>query len=76
MQSYLQVAQILVSVVLIVLILAQTRGMTAFGGAFSSDSSIFRTRRGLEKTLFQFTIGIALLFLVLAIVTVLVAKTA
>ena len=39
-------------------------------GAFGGDtSSIYRTRRGVEKTLFQFTIGLAIVFVTLAIVS-------
>jgi preprotein translocase subunit SecG len=62
---------IIVSVVLILVVLLQTKG-SSFSGAFGGDtSSIYRTRRGVEKTLFQFTIGVAALFLVLAIVSTL-----
>jgi preprotein translocase subunit SecG len=59
---------ILVSSVLVLVILMQTKG-SSFSGAFGGDSgSIYRTRRGVEKTLFQFTIGLAIVFVVLAIV--------
>jgi len=67
----ISVAMIIVSVVLILVVLLQTKG-SSFSGAFGGDtSSIYRTRRGVEKTLFQFTIGVAALFLVLAIVSTL-----
>jgi preprotein translocase subunit SecG len=60
---------IIVSIVLILVILLQTKG-SSFSGAFGGDtSSIYRTRRGVEKTLFQFTIGIGVLFVVLAIIS-------
>lgn len=60
---------IIVSIVLILVILMQTKG-SSFSGAFGGDTSgIYRTRRGVEKMLFQFTIGIAVLFLVLAIIS-------
>jgi preprotein translocase subunit SecG len=60
---------IVVSIVLILVILLQTKG-SSFSGAFGGDtSSIYRTRRGVEKTLFQFTIGIGVLFVVLAIIS-------
>jgi preprotein translocase subunit SecG len=59
----------IVSVVLILVILLQTKG-SSFSGAFGGDtSSIYRTRRGVEKTLFQFTIIIAGVFVLLAIVS-------
>jgi preprotein translocase subunit SecG len=64
----LNFVMILVSSVLILVILLQTKG-SSFSGAFGGDSgSIYRTRRGVEKTLFQFTIGLAVVFVVLAIV--------
>lgn len=61
--DYLNLAQLLISVVLIVVVLLQTRGTdigAAFGGGGGSSS--FRTRRGLEKTLFQLTIVLAVVF--------------
>ncbi|MDQ3781267.1 MAG: preprotein translocase subunit SecG [Chloroflexota bacterium] len=72
MDNAISVAMIIVSVVLILVVLLQTKG-SSFSGAFGGDtSSIYRTRRGVEKTLFQFTIGVAALFLILAIVSTLV----
>jgi preprotein translocase subunit SecG len=69
MQTAISLAMIVVSIVLTLVILLQTKG-SSFSGAFGGDtSSIYRTRRGVEKTLFQFTIGIAILFVLLAIVS-------
>ncbi len=69
METALNLVMILVSVVLILVILLQTKG-SSFSGVFSGDSgSIYRTRRGVEKTLFQFTIGLAVFFVALAIVS-------
>jgi protein translocase SecG subunit len=66
MHSALLVVQILLDVVLIGTILLQTRGsgFSAFG---SSDSSIYRTRRGFEATLFQFTIVVAVVWVLVSI---------
>ncbi len=67
MDTALSIAMILVAVVLIIVVLAQSKG-SGFSGAFGgSSSSIYRTRRGLEKTLYQFTIGVAVVFVVIAI---------
>jgi preprotein translocase subunit SecG len=67
MQAALNIAMIVVSVVMTLLILLQTKG-SSFSGAFGGDAgSINRTRRGVEKTLFQFTIGAAGVYVVLAI---------
>ena len=69
MDTAVSLGMIIISVVLILTILLQTKG-SSFSGAFGGDtSSIYRTRRGVEKTLFQFTIGISVFFLVLAIVS-------
>ena len=65
----IDLVMIIIAVVLILVILLQTKG-SSFSGAFGGDTgSINRTRRGVEKTLFQFTIGVAAVFLLLAIVT-------
>jgi preprotein translocase subunit SecG len=60
---------IIVSAILILLIMLQSKGST-FSGAFGGDTSgIYKTRRGVEKTLFEFTIGVAAVFLLIAIVS-------
>jgi preprotein translocase subunit SecG len=69
MQAAINIAMIVISVVMIVLILLQSKG-SSFSGAFGGDTgSINRTRRGVEKTLFQFTIGTAVFYVLLAIVS-------
>ena len=68
MDSYLNVAQILLSFCIVLVILAQVK--EGGGGLFGSAQSSGRTRRGLEKTLFQFTIILTGLFLVISIVSV------
>ena len=72
METAINLAMILVTVILTLLILLQTKG-SSFSGAFGGDTgSIYRTRRGVEKTLFRLTIGTAGVYLILAIVTSLV----
>lgn len=68
MEKYLFIAQIIVAVVLILVLLLQVRG-GGLGGIFGQADTTFRTRRGLEKTLFQFTIVLVIVFIVLAILT-------
>ena len=69
MDTAIRLVMIIVSCVLILVILLQTKG-SSFSGAFGGDtSSIYKTRRGLEKTLFEFTIGIGVFFVVLAILS-------
>lgn len=67
--SYLYIAQIIVAAALIVAVLLQVRG-GGLGGIFGQADTVFRTRRGLEKTLLQLTVVLVVLFIVLAILTV------
>lgn len=69
MPSYLIIAQILVALALIVVITLQVKG-GGLGGIFGQPDSVYRTRRGVEKTLFQMTIALAILFVILSILVV------
>ena len=69
MPSYLVIAQILVAVVLIGVLLLQVKG-GGLGGIFGQPDSVYRTRRGIEKTLFQLTIGLVVLFVILSVFVV------
>ncbi|MEX2159125.1 MAG: preprotein translocase subunit SecG [Dehalococcoidia bacterium] len=69
--DYFNLAQMLISIVLIIVVLLQTRGTdigSAFGGGGGASS--FRTRRGLEKTLFQLTIVLAIIFVSMSALSV------
>ncbi len=69
METALNIVMVIVSAVLILVILLQTKG-SSFSGAFGGGSdSIQRTRRGFEKTLFQFAIGVAVVFVILSILS-------
>jgi len=70
----LGVAQIIISVALIAAILLQSKG-TGLGSVFGGDSSVFRTRRGAEKGLFQLTIVLAVAFGLLSIATAALAPS-
>lgn len=65
----LRVIQIIISVTIIGLVLLQAKG-SGLGSIFGGDGGVYRTRRGVEKTLFQATIILAVIFFVLALVTV------
>ena len=65
--TLLNIAQIVVSVTLVIVILAQVRGQGT--GLFGAAESSFRTRRGLEKALFQFTIFLVAVFIIISIVS-------
>jgi preprotein translocase subunit SecG len=68
MVTYLYIAQIIVAVGLILLSLLQVKG-GGLGGIFGQADTVYRTKRGVEKTLFQFTIVLVVIFVVLSIVS-------
>ena len=72
MSVYLNLAQIVVSVVLIGVVLLQTRS-SGLGSAFGGDS-IYKTRRGLDRTLFQLTIVLSVLFGIISLASVLFSR--
>ena len=61
MNTILAVGQIIVAIGLVASILLQARG-AGLSSAFGGDSAVYRSRRGIEKRLFQFTIVLAILF--------------
>jgi len=63
--TYFLVAQILIAIALIATVLFQLRG-GGIGGIFGQADSVYRTRRGIESTLFKLTIILAVLLVVLA----------
>ena len=68
MQQYLPIAQIIVSILLIICILLQQRG-TALGGAFGGggeSSGLYSTRRGLQQKILWATVILGTLFIALA----------
>ncbi len=66
MENYINFSQIVISVLLMVSILLQVRGQGS--GAFGAAESTFRTRRGLERTLFQSTIILGVTLVIVSIV--------
>ena len=68
MQTYLNIAQIVVAVALIAAAMLQVRG-GGLGGIFGQADTVYRTKRGVEKTLFQFTIALAVIFVILSVVS-------
>ena len=71
---YVQVVQIIISIALIVIILVQAKGAGGMGGIFGGEGKgVFRTRRGVERTLFHVTIGLAVVFFIVSIISVLAA---
>ena len=66
MQLFLNVAQIVVAIAMVLAILLQVRG-GGLGGIFGQPDSVYRTKRGVEKTLFQLTIALVVLFIIITV---------
>ena len=69
MLTYLNIAQIILSIALIAAVLLQIKG-GGLGGIFGQADTVYRSKRGAEKTLFQLTIVLVVLFLVVSIIAV------
>ena len=68
MSTILNLIQLFVSIVLILVILFQVRELGS--GLFGSATTTYRVRRGLEKVLFQATIVLVIIFIVVSILSV------
>ena len=69
----IHIVQIILCVAVIIFILLQTRGAglgSVFGG--SSAGSVFKTRRGVEKLVFNVTIVFVVLFALVSLLTLLI----
>jgi preprotein translocase subunit SecG len=66
--TYFSIGQILIAIALITTVLFQLRG-GGIGGIFGQADSVYRTRRGIESTLFKLTIILIVLLVVFAILT-------
>lgn len=73
MEKILSIAQIIIACLLMVAILIQQRG-AGLGGIFGGDSGVYRTKRGIEKTLFILTIIFAILFFGLSLANIFITK--
>jgi preprotein translocase subunit SecG len=69
LQAYISLAQIIISIALVVVIVLQSRNSGGLGGIFGGDNTMFRTRRGVEKVLFNFTIVLAVAFVVISLLS-------
>ncbi len=75
LQGALQLIQVIICIALVIIIILQAKGM-GLGSLFGGDMGmgITKTRRGLEKTLFQITIILAALFLINSVVQLMIQR--
>ena len=69
MTAAMQIIQIIISITLIAIILMQGKG-SGIGSVFGGSGGVYKTRRGVEKMLYQATIGLSILFFIIAMVIV------
>lgn len=74
MNPILALGQIIVSIALIFAILMQARG-TGLSGTFGGDSAVYRSRRGVERRLWQFTIILLALFVMFSLASFILAPS-
>ena len=72
MKTTLIIAQMVLSVALTAALLLQAKG-GGLGGILGQSDTVYRTRRGVEKTLFQLTIVLIVLFLAISLAMLKVA---
>jgi preprotein translocase subunit SecG len=73
MITVINIVQIIISITLIVILLLQMKG-EGLSGAFGSDSPVAHQRRGLEATLYNITVALAVIFLLLSLGSALAPK--
>ena len=66
----IDIIQIVAAIALITVIVLQNRG-AGLGAVFGGKGNVYRTRRSLEKVLFQLTIVLAVVFFVTAFINIL-----
>ena len=74
MATLFYIVQIILAITLITIILLQVKSASlgsAFGG---SDASIYTSRRGIDRILFQFTIALSVVFMITSIIVLLVTR--
>ncbi len=73
MESYLDIALIIIASALIVSVVLQSKGI-GLGGLTGQDTGggVFTARRGIEKTLFWITIGLAIVFVILTLIVIII----
>lgn len=65
----IQIGQIVVAILLIVVILLQSRG-SGLSGIFGGSNNVYMTKRGMEKTLFNSTIVLSVIFFAISLLSI------
>lgn len=73
MLKIINIAEIIISILLVISILLQNRG-AGLGGTFGGSFGGYYTKRGFEKFLVGFSIALAGLFIILSLVSLIITK--
>lgn len=73
MSTFLLILQIVISILLILVILSQEKGVAA-GGTFGGSGMVFHGRRGVDRLLLWLTVILATLFIAVSIAFIFVEK--
>lgn len=74
MGTYVSIAQIILAIALIVMIMLEVRGSSLGGFMGGGDSPVYRTRRGFERTLFNLTIAVSIIFFIVSMWNVMLSS--
>lgn len=74
METTIEIGLIITSIALIVSVILQSKGAGLGGLTGAESGTVFSARRGIERTLFFVTIGLSVLFFILAILAILVYR--
>lgn len=69
--NILMIVQLVLAILLVIVVLLQQKG-SGLGSAFGGSGAVYTTRRGLDKTLYNMTIVISILFFVTALINVII----
>lgn len=72
MTYYIDIALIITSIALILSVILQSKGAGLGGFTGGDTGAVFTARRGIEKVLFRVTIGLSVIFFILAIAATMV----
>lgn len=70
MKNIILIIQLIISIALVVLIVLQAKGV-GLGRTWGGAGEFYKSRRGVEKVIFQATIALVVLFLASSILTLL-----
>ena len=74
MNPLINISMIIVSILLIISILLQSKGIGLGGLAGGDSGGVYTQRRGIEKVMFYITLALSVVFIILALLSVILTK--